>query len=238
MSEATMSDGARFALYETRAQAWLAELAPWNHAPFKYEWRYATQRMIHHAIDDGIITDTLHRDAETLALEIQQGGIISGATYRWLLSVSTGDNPDDYLTLASPPDELDALTTCIGPEGAMDVLRAAVTAGNLLADELGRHTRAAQDTRALAERVPEVSQLLAELKGIEQTDGSWPGGDVVDMLTSWFDRHGYDIDAPLTVDEQCERSDDERFGPADAEPEWVPPAWARPDATPHERQEP
>jgi hypothetical protein len=132
----------RFTLDEDKAREWLAEHAPPGHAPADYEWRVATCRMICHAVDAGVICDPLHRDAETLALEIRPGWVAAGPSYRWLLSIDTGPGPDDYLTLASPADELDALTGETGGRGAMDVLRAAVTAGNVLAEQLDRYVAA------------------------------------------------------------------------------------------------
>jgi hypothetical protein len=31
---------------------------------------------------------------------------------------------------------------------------------------------------------------------VEESDGSWPGGDVVEVLCEWFKLHGFDVDGP------------------------------------------
>ena len=48
----------------------------------------------------------------------------------------------------------------------------------------------------LAERAPEVTQLLAAIWEVAEGE-SWPGGDTVSILCEWFTANGYDIDAPL-----------------------------------------
>lgn len=58
----------------------------------------------------------------------------------------------------------------------------------------------------LAERAPEVGQLLAAIWEVAEGE-SWPGGDTVSVLCEWFTRHGYDIDAPIT--RGCEACDAE-----------------------------
>jgi hypothetical protein len=45
-----------------------------------------------------------------------------------------------------------------------------------------------------------VTVLLRRIKAVERPDGSWPGGDVVDVLTAFFTGHGYDIEQPPDVD--------------------------------------
>ena len=52
----------------------------------------------------------------------------------------------------------------------------------------------------LAERAPEVGELLAQIKEIETPDGGWPAADVVGILCEWFTGHGYDIDAAPETD--------------------------------------
>jgi hypothetical protein len=39
-----------------------------------------------------------------------------------------------------------------------------------------------------------LTKLLRRCKDLEQSNGSWPGGDIVEML---FTEHGYDINAPV-----------------------------------------
>jgi hypothetical protein len=43
-----------------------------------------------------------------------------------------------------------------------------------------------------------VLTLLAQVKAIEDAEGSWTGGDVVAALSTWFDELGIDPDAPIT----------------------------------------
>jgi hypothetical protein len=38
------------------------------------------------------------------------------------------------------------------------------------------------------------------IKAIEEPDGSWPGGDVVDVLTEWFVSHGCDLSLAIAED--------------------------------------
>lgn len=38
--------------------------------------------------------------------------------------------------------------------------------------------------------------LLSRIREIEDSDGSWGGGDVVDVLQAWFSELGIDITAP------------------------------------------
>ena len=49
------------------------------------------------------------------------------------------------------------------------------------------------------------ANLLKRIKQIEQSDGGWPGADVVDILTSWFTDLGFDIEADEP--EQPDRED-------------------------------
>lgn len=42
-----------------------------------------------------------------------------------------------------------------------------------------------------------IHELFTTIKDeIEEGDGSWNGGDVVELLTRWFTELGYDVDAP------------------------------------------
>ncbi|TDD37868.1 hypothetical protein E1287_07375 [Actinomadura sp. KC06] len=46
-------------------------------------------------------------------------------------------------------------------------------------------------------RIPEpLINLLRRIKRIEHPDGSWPGADVVDTVTTWLTEHGLDPAAP------------------------------------------
>jgi|SRR6266568_1953323 len=40
-----------------------------------------------------------------------------------------------------------------------------------------------------------VLTLFARIKTIEESDGGWPGADVVNVLTVWFDEFGIDVEA-------------------------------------------
>jgi hypothetical protein len=50
------------------------------------------------------------------------------------------------------------------------------------------------DGQATAQ-LPGARALLARIKQVEEPDGSWPGGDVVDVLTDYFTRLGLDIES-------------------------------------------
>ncbi|MFV2172318.1 hypothetical protein ACFHW2_11950 [Actinomadura sp. LOL_016] len=39
-----------------------------------------------------------------------------------------------------------------------------------------------------------VADLWKRVKHVERSDGSWPGSDVVDVVTAWFVEHGLDPD--------------------------------------------
>ena len=46
-------------------------------------------------------------------------------------------------------------------------------------------------------RAPEIGRLLDSIRTeIEEPDGSWNGGDVVDLLCQWFTALGYAIGGP------------------------------------------
>jgi hypothetical protein len=53
---------------------------------------------------------------------------------------------------------------------------------------------------------------------IEESDGSWNGGDVVEALCGWFTRHGFDVDGPNPY--QDEEYDHSR-AKEDARNEWL-----------------
>lgn len=54
------------------------------------------------------------------------------------------------------------------------------------------------------ERAPEVGRLLATIRGeIEGPDGDWNGGDVVQLLCTWFTALGYDIGDSDQACSQC-----------------------------------
>jgi hypothetical protein len=60
----------------------------------------------------------------------------------------------------------------------------------------------------LAERAPEVGQLLADLREQERgNDGGWPGGDTVSILCEWFTANGYDIETPLPPEDDDDDDD-------------------------------
>lgn len=39
-----------------------------------------------------------------------------------------------------------------------------------------------------------AANLLARIKQLEEPDGGWPGGDVVQLLTTWFAELGLDVE--------------------------------------------
>lgn len=48
-------------------------------------------------------------------------------------------------------------------------------------------------------RIPaEVHDLFGRIKKLEWADGSWPGGDTVEVLCTWFLEHGVDPNAALS----------------------------------------
>lgn len=57
-------------------------------------------------------------------------------------------------------------------------------------------------TYRLADEVREIPMPVLELylacKSIEDSDGSWSGGDVVEIVTELLSRHGLDVDAPVS----------------------------------------
>ena len=71
---------------------------------------------------------------------------------------------------------------------------------------------------------PELDELYRACKAIEDEDGGWNGGDVVDIVCQMLTRHGYDINArpeptgrSETIDESAARFDDETFGLQDCD---------------------
>jgi hypothetical protein len=63
--------------------------------------------------------------------------------------------------------------------------------------------RPSEDTPGVRAEVATVSSapavvldLLRSIKALEQSDGSWPGADVVDAVTEWFTTFGIDPQAP------------------------------------------
>jgi hypothetical protein len=75
------------------------------------------------------------------------------------------------------------------------VLRAAA-ACNELFTQLSEYLAAAGPVAA-------ISVLYARIKAIEEPDGSWPGGDVVDVLTEWFASRGCDLSLATAEDSQA-----------------------------------
>jgi len=64
-------------------------------------------------------------------------------------------------------------------------------------DAVARVATESMMSAPLDQRAPEVGRLLNEIRTeIEDGDGSWNGGDVVDLLCQWFIMHGYKIDGP------------------------------------------
>ena len=55
----------------------------------------------------------------------------------------------------------------------------------------------------LAERAPEVGQLLAAIWEVAEGE-SWPGGDTVSVLCEWFTRHGYSVSLPDEDGDGCD----------------------------------
>jgi hypothetical protein len=68
----------------------------------------------------------------------------------------------------------------------------AFSAGQLLG---GEPTVYDQDSNQNAAQLAGAKVLLAQIKQVEEPDGSWPGGDVVDVLTEWFTGLGLDIES-------------------------------------------
>lgn len=68
----------------------------------------------------------------------------------------------------------------------------AAHAAQLLA---GEPTPYDQSDSQAAAQLPGAKALLARIKQVEEPDGSWPGGDVVDVLTDYFTRLGLDIES-------------------------------------------
>lgn len=63
-------------------------------------------------------------------------------------------------------------------------------------DDPGEPTnRAAPDTSAAAAALT----LFARIKSLEESDGGWPGADVVDELTAFFGEFGIDVEADLAA---------------------------------------
>lgn len=53
----------------------------------------------------------------------------------------------------------------------------------------------AAEARNTTMATPELDDLYQACKQIEDSDGGWNGGDVVDIVCSLLTRHGYDLDA-------------------------------------------
>lgn len=50
---------------------------------------------------------------------------------------------------------------------------------------------------------PELDKLYKACREIEDTDGGWNGGDVVDIVCGLLTAHGYDL-TPIVWCERCE----------------------------------
>lgn len=154
----TTTTAPRFALDEDRAAEYVTR-TPADHKPGDVACERWTRLLVHHAVDEGIIIDPLHDgERETLAWEFTGGATYDdGDGYRWLLHVTTVPNPDDYMTLASPAADMALLADGrTGPGAALEVLREAVLAGNVMAGELARYVAALP----LAARAPEVAGMF------------------------------------------------------------------------------
>jgi hypothetical protein len=47
-----------------------------------------------------------------------------------------------------------------------------------------------------------IHELFWTIKNeVEEPDGSWPGADVVDVLSAWFTKHGFDVDSNSRTEE-------------------------------------
>jgi|SRR6516164_9751082 hypothetical protein len=74
-------------------------------------------------------------------------------------------------------------------------------------------------------------ELLTRVKQIEEGDGSWNGGDVVELLSEWFTGLGLDIEGPGPRScESCEYMED----PAQWHDDDGHAAWAAEHETYHE----
>lgn len=179
----TQQSAPRFALDEARAAEFIKRGSD-GYNPASPACAGVTAELVHRAVDDGVITDPLHRDAVTLAFEYV--GACDGGEhcYRWLLSADTGDGPDDYVTVASQAAELAGISIFTGANGALDVLREAVAAGNMLAGELGRYVT----SLPLAARAPELADILehftpGDIRCLVRTAGemAWAGCDRAEL---------------------------------------------------------
>ncbi|HET6285713.1 MAG TPA: hypothetical protein VFG15_03045 [Amycolatopsis sp.] len=68
-------------------------------------------------------------------------------------------------------------------------------------DPDGRAGTAVPDQRAGNDLIPPVTvlDLFGRMKALEESDGGWPGSDVVDALNRWFSEFGVDVDADEAV---------------------------------------
>jgi hypothetical protein len=94
-------------------------------------------------------------------------------------------------TGADPPDPPAAGTPLYDELASTLPVDLTTTAVNTTVDEPDDPEHAA-DPATIKPAV--VLDLFARIKAIEESDGGWPGGDTVDVLTAWFDKFGIDVD--------------------------------------------
>jgi hypothetical protein len=74
-----------------------------------------------------------------------------------------------------------------GATAALAILDEAVSSANSVLADLEKY---------IACLPSPLDDLYRRCKALEQSDGNWPGGDVIPMLCEFLTRHGYDIAAP------------------------------------------
>jgi hypothetical protein len=194
----TDTQGARFALDESKAAGWIAaaiaaseadeapgELPEVSESYCAGSGDYAaeTAALVDAAIHAGIITDPLHRDQATLAWEFAPSDGMGCAGYRWLLYADVSDEAEGHVIVTTAAEGMWALGQEHGAASAMTVLREAAESGNALADDLERYVA----SLPLAVRAPEVAELVAQLPA-----GEW-GADELAALGNWLNGHGFEV---------------------------------------------
>jgi hypothetical protein len=204
----TDTQGARFALDESKAREWLgrvfaqAEAIDAGREPEDRDvtlphitpaYRASdggcadeTASLVRRALADSVITDPEQGDLDSLTWEwIPSDGTKCWA-YRWLLHAG----PGNVITAGFPLPE-DPWGTGLnehgrelaGMESALAVLREAVQAGNELNERLGDYVA----SLPLAARAPEISQLVAMLPADD-----W-GADELATLGNWLSSNGFEV---------------------------------------------
>ena len=187
--------GGRFEFHEPKARALLAralrryggaqpggeswetlELKPgWDPRRMYSDEMSFAEDLVAAAAAAGAVTGPAATEIHLICLPDSDGG-----QYMWRVRVPAAD-----FTLASGlMEEARRLGDgSKGVRGALSVIREAAGAGNQI---LSAYEQAAERSAA--------GSLLASIREIEQPDGSWPGGDVVPLLTGWFADRGLSTD--------------------------------------------